>query len=273
MPAPIATQDALHALFHPRAVAVIGASDDTTKHGYIVLTNLRATGFTGGIYGISRRLTAIDGIPLLSRPGVGAGAGGYRFPRHPGRGGRAGGARLCPRRAEDRDRRLRRLRRKPRCRRRRTPARVATHCPRRRHPHRRTELQRHLQCPPAALHRLQHRARQAADAGRDIHLLSQRRVVRRHDRAPGHARRRTVAVRLRRQRGRPIGARHHGIRHRPRPHPRHRPADRQSRRRPALPSPGARGPCGGQARGGPENRRVGGGRGRRGGAFLTPCRR
>ena len=61
----IATQDALHALFHPRAVAVIGASDDTTKHGYIVLTNVRDTGFPGGIYGISRRLKTIDGIPCL----------------------------------------------------------------------------------------------------------------------------------------------------------------------------------------------------------------
>ena len=65
MPVPIATQDALHALFHPRAVAVIGASDDTTKHGHIVLTNLRDTGFTGGIYGISRRLKAIDCIPCF----------------------------------------------------------------------------------------------------------------------------------------------------------------------------------------------------------------
>src|ERR1700727_181704 len=59
---PIATQDALHALFHPRAVAVIGASDDTTKHGYIVLTNVRDTGFQGGIYGISRRLKDVDGM-------------------------------------------------------------------------------------------------------------------------------------------------------------------------------------------------------------------
>ncbi len=65
MPARIATQDALHALFHPRAVAVIGASDDTTKHGYIVLTNIRDTGFRGGIHGVSRRLTAIDGIPCV----------------------------------------------------------------------------------------------------------------------------------------------------------------------------------------------------------------
>jgi acetate---CoA ligase (ADP-forming) len=30
-----------------------------------VLTNLRNTGFTGGIYGISRRLTEIDGIPCF----------------------------------------------------------------------------------------------------------------------------------------------------------------------------------------------------------------
>ena len=65
MPAQPATQEALHALFHPRAVAVIGASDDTTKHGYIVLTNVRDTGFRGGIYGISRRLKDVDGIPCF----------------------------------------------------------------------------------------------------------------------------------------------------------------------------------------------------------------
>ncbi len=58
-----ATHDALHALFHPRAVAVIGASDDDTKHGYIVLNNIRDAGFPGGVYGISRRLTDVNGIP------------------------------------------------------------------------------------------------------------------------------------------------------------------------------------------------------------------
>lgn len=63
MPEPTSKQQALHRLFHPRAVAVIGASDDTTKHGYIVLTNVRQAGFTGGVYGISRRLTAVEGIP------------------------------------------------------------------------------------------------------------------------------------------------------------------------------------------------------------------
>ena len=58
-------QDALHALFHPRAVAVIGASDDGTKHGYIVLTNIRDAGFPGGVYGISRRLKDVGGIPCF----------------------------------------------------------------------------------------------------------------------------------------------------------------------------------------------------------------
>ncbi len=63
-------QEALHALFHPRAVAVIGASDDDTKHGYIVLTNIRNAGFRGGIYGISRRLQDVAGIPCV--PTIGA---------------------------------------------------------------------------------------------------------------------------------------------------------------------------------------------------------
>src|ERR1700760_4092003 len=66
MPPQPATPMALHALFHPRAVAVIGASDDTTKHGYIVLTNIRDTGFQGGIYGISRRLRAVEDIPCCA---------------------------------------------------------------------------------------------------------------------------------------------------------------------------------------------------------------
>ena len=65
MPDRLSTQQALHALFHPRAVAVIGASDDTTKHGYIVLNNVRDTGFTGGVYGISRRLPDVNGIPCF----------------------------------------------------------------------------------------------------------------------------------------------------------------------------------------------------------------
>jgi acyl-CoA synthetase (NDP forming) len=59
------THEALDALFHPRAVAVIGASDDGTKHGYIVLNNMRDTGFHGGVYGISRRLKDVNAIPCF----------------------------------------------------------------------------------------------------------------------------------------------------------------------------------------------------------------
>jgi len=65
MPTRTATTDALDALFRPRAVAVIGASDDVTKHGYIVLNNIRGTGFPGGVYGISRRLKDVNGIPCF----------------------------------------------------------------------------------------------------------------------------------------------------------------------------------------------------------------
>lgn len=65
-PTRIATQAALHALFHPRAVAVVGATDDATKHGFIVLTNARDVGFPGGVYGVSRRLTHVDGIPCFA---------------------------------------------------------------------------------------------------------------------------------------------------------------------------------------------------------------
>ncbi len=65
MAAPRPTQEALHTLFHPRAVAVVGATDDSTKHGYIVLNNARDVGFPGGVYGISRRLSQVNGIPCF----------------------------------------------------------------------------------------------------------------------------------------------------------------------------------------------------------------
>jgi acyl-CoA synthetase (NDP forming) len=61
----------MHALFHPRAEALVGTSGDATKHRGVVLTDMRGTGFRGGIHGISRRLTAVDGIkcfPGLASP-------------------------------------------------------------------------------------------------------------------------------------------------------------------------------------------------------------
>jgi hypothetical protein len=66
MPAPIAVHDALPALLHPRAV--IAATDATTKHGCIVLTNLRTPaswmGFTA------------SAAELLDRHGPRPGRGG-----------------------------------------------------------------------------------------------------------------------------------------------------------------------------------------------------
>ena len=188
MPDPTATQHALHTLFHPRAVAVIGASDDTTKHGYIVLNNIRDAGFSGGIYGISRRLAAGERHPLLPRPCIAAGASGRSLPRHPRRGRGASRARLRPRGADGGDRRLRRLCREPRGGRRRTPSGAGAHRRRGGHPHRRPQLQRHLQRAPAALDRLQHLARQAAAGRWHFDLLAFRCVVRRHGRPAAHAR-------------------------------------------------------------------------------------
>lgn len=48
MPDRLATQQALHRLVHPRAVAAIGASDDPARHGHIVLNNLREAGSAAG---------------------------------------------------------------------------------------------------------------------------------------------------------------------------------------------------------------------------------
>ena len=273
----IATQDALDALFHPRAVAVIGASDDSTKHGYIVLNNIRDTGFRGGVYGISRRLSRGQRHPVLPRSGRGAGTGRRRLPGHPRRGRGPGGARLRAGRTEGGDRRLGRLCRKPRCRRRRSASANCSASPQRGgHPHRRPQLQRHLQRAPSGFDRLQHLPREAADARRRSRSFPT--AARCSTPWPGRlamARRRPVAVRLGRQRGRPVGARLHGIRA-----SRHAPTrviallidsleDGPRFRRAGV----DRRACRRQARGRAEDRRLRGRRGRRGRAFVPAGRR
>lgn len=47
VPSQIATQDAHHAVFHPRAMAVIQATDDTTEQGGINLVILGEAGAIG----------------------------------------------------------------------------------------------------------------------------------------------------------------------------------------------------------------------------------
>lgn len=48
--------------FHPKGIALIGASGNPKKGGYAIFKNL-ATGFTGGIYPVNPRYPEIDGVP------------------------------------------------------------------------------------------------------------------------------------------------------------------------------------------------------------------
>ncbi len=57
------TTASLHPFFRPRAVAVIGASRDTSSIGYRVLGALQAAGFRGPIYAVNRNATRIDSTP------------------------------------------------------------------------------------------------------------------------------------------------------------------------------------------------------------------
>jgi acyl-CoA synthetase (NDP forming) len=53
----------LDAFFHPRAVAVVGASHDPSKVGGSVLANLRAGGFTGRIAAVNAARASVQGLP------------------------------------------------------------------------------------------------------------------------------------------------------------------------------------------------------------------
>jgi len=54
----------LSLFFHPRTIAVIGATDDKRKPGYVLLTKVKARADRDGatVYGVNPRLTDIDGI-------------------------------------------------------------------------------------------------------------------------------------------------------------------------------------------------------------------
>ncbi|MCI0546914.1 MAG: CoA-binding protein [Candidatus Rokubacteria bacterium] len=62
--------DALHALFAPRAIAVVGASDDPAKIGGRPLAFLLRHGYPGRIYPVNPGRPAVQGIPAF--PTVGA---------------------------------------------------------------------------------------------------------------------------------------------------------------------------------------------------------
>ena len=60
--------DALHALFHPRSIAVIGASTDPYKFGGMPVHYTKKLGFTGKLYPINPRADMVQG--LKSYPSV-----------------------------------------------------------------------------------------------------------------------------------------------------------------------------------------------------------
>ena len=56
----------MKAVFAPRSIAVIGASRRPGQLGRGVLSNLRASGYTGGLYAINPNVTEIDGVPSFA---------------------------------------------------------------------------------------------------------------------------------------------------------------------------------------------------------------
>ncbi len=57
---------ALNAFFHPRSVAVVGASSKPGKVGHTVVANMLAAGFKGRLYPVSKSGGEIEGLPVLA---------------------------------------------------------------------------------------------------------------------------------------------------------------------------------------------------------------
>ncbi len=64
----------LSRLFHPRSIAVVGATDNGDHYGSQTLLNLSAVGFDGAVWGVNPRRTEAHGVPcfpsLSDLPGV-----------------------------------------------------------------------------------------------------------------------------------------------------------------------------------------------------------
>ena len=61
----------LTALFEPRSVALIGASDRPDKVGGRLLENLVAGGFAGKLFAVNPRHRTLAGLPCVPRLAVG----------------------------------------------------------------------------------------------------------------------------------------------------------------------------------------------------------
>ena len=59
------TQDSLRAVFHPRSIAVVGATADVRKSGAKWVTGLRAAGYSGALYPVSPGGGKVAGLDIL----------------------------------------------------------------------------------------------------------------------------------------------------------------------------------------------------------------
>src|SRR5574341_1925330 len=57
----------LDAIFRPKSLAVVGASNAPEKYGYIILKNILETGFAGAVYPVNPKATEILGRPCTRR--------------------------------------------------------------------------------------------------------------------------------------------------------------------------------------------------------------
>lgn len=64
---PSASRSPFEALFHPRSIAVVGASNDTTKFGGRTYSSLKSRRFGGDLYAVNPGATRIDGDRVYAR--------------------------------------------------------------------------------------------------------------------------------------------------------------------------------------------------------------
>ena len=59
----------LSSLFEPRSVVLIGATEDRTKVGGLVMENLLSAGFQGNLFAVNPKYASVRGVPCF--PSVG----------------------------------------------------------------------------------------------------------------------------------------------------------------------------------------------------------
>ena len=60
------TVQSIHKIFNARSVALVGASADPTKFGYMTLNSMLRAGFEGRIYPVNPKGGTLAGLPVCS---------------------------------------------------------------------------------------------------------------------------------------------------------------------------------------------------------------